>query len=161
MKTPFVSQEPLMYSNDKMCVFSGQLKAVMEHVLVFAVCELTKIVEDSFDDLLVEFTEKERENQILKDQLRDKNEEEDDELVGGKAKDYYNDSDSPSSSKVERRDSSQEPLAKKGREKEQTETTNGISTFSLHFYLFIYSLRMYARLNKYLFCSVLEEFTNN
>ncbi|XP_056598076.1 zinc finger protein 24 isoform X3 [Triplophysa dalaica] len=102
----------------------GQLKAVMEHVLVFAVCELTKIVEDSFDDLLVEFTEKERENQILKDQLRDQNEEEDDELVGGQTKDYYNDSDSPSSSKVERRDSSQEPLSKKGREKEPAETTN-------------------------------------
>ncbi|KAA0710027.1 hypothetical protein E1301_Tti018264 [Triplophysa tibetana] len=99
----------------------GQLKAVMEHVLVFAVCELTKIVEDSFDDLLVEFTEKERENQILKDELRDKNVEEDDELVDGKTKDYDNDSDSPSSSKVERRDSSQEPLAKKGREKEQTD----------------------------------------
>ncbi|KTG44530.1 hypothetical protein cypCar_00018107 [Cyprinus carpio] len=51
----------------------GQLKSVMEHVLEFAVCELTKIVEDSFDDLLAEFTKKERENQILKKQLQDKN----------------------------------------------------------------------------------------
>lgn len=104
----------------------GQLKAVMEHVLEFAVCELTKIVEDSFDDLLVEFTKKERENHILKDQLRDRNVAEGDELVGVKMKNYDIDSDSPSSSKVERQDtqSLQEPLAKKGWEKEQTETTN-------------------------------------
>lgn len=117
-----------------MC-FSGQLKVVMEHVLEFAVCELTKIVEDSFDDLLVEFTKKERENQILKDQLRHKNVT-DDELVGVKMKDY--DSDSPSSSKVERKDtrSPQEPVAKKGWEKEQTETTNGINFFHI-FYLLI------------------------
>lgn len=103
----------------------------MEHVLEFAVCELTKIVEDSFDDLLVEFTKKERENQILKVQLRDRHVAGGDEMVGVKMKDCDIDSDSPSSSKVEGKDaqSPQEPLAKKGWEKEQTETTNGIKVF--------------------------------
>ncbi|KAJ8254242.1 hypothetical protein COCON_G00208540 [Conger conger] len=43
----------------------GQLKVVMEQVLKFAVAELTKIVEDSFDDLLQELLKKERENHSL------------------------------------------------------------------------------------------------
>ncbi|XP_036408818.1 hypermethylated in cancer 2 protein [Megalops cyprinoides] len=43
----------------------GQLKVVMEQVLKFAVCELTKIVEDSFDDLLLEMMKKEKENKDL------------------------------------------------------------------------------------------------
>ncbi|XP_051519364.1 zinc finger protein with KRAB and SCAN domains 3 [Myxocyprinus asiaticus] len=101
----------------------GQLKAVMEHVLEFAICELTKIVEDSFDDLLVEFTKKERENQILKEQLQDK----DNEVVAAETEDCENDSDSPSSSKVERQESQGVPdqsSLKKAWEKEQTETTN-------------------------------------
>uniref|UniRef100_UPI0037E993B7 hypermethylated in cancer 2 protein n=1 Tax=Semicossyphus pulcher TaxID=241346 RepID=UPI0037E993B7 len=40
-----------------------QLKSVMEQVLDFAVRELTKIVEASFDDLLLEITKMEREQQ--------------------------------------------------------------------------------------------------
>ncbi|CAL8306356.1 unnamed protein product [Merluccius merluccius] len=47
----------------------GQLKGVMERVLDFAVCELTKIVEASFDDLLLEITKKEREQKALEEYL--------------------------------------------------------------------------------------------
>ncbi|XP_048846506.1 zinc finger and BTB domain-containing protein 20 isoform X1 [Brienomyrus brachyistius] len=46
-----------------------QLKAVMEQVLKFAVLELTKIVEASFDDLLLELVKKEKESKILKQSL--------------------------------------------------------------------------------------------
>ncbi|KAF3699668.1 hypothetical protein EXN66_Car015355 [Channa argus] len=46
-----------------------QLKSVMEQVLDFAVRELTKIVEASFDDLLLEITKMEREHQLLQDRL--------------------------------------------------------------------------------------------
>ncbi|XP_051992537.1 zinc finger protein 449-like [Xyrauchen texanus] len=105
----------------------GQLKAVMEHVLEIAVCELTKIVEDSFDDLLVEFTKKERENQILKEQLQDENKLEDNEVVAAETEDCENDSDSPSSSKVERQESQGVPDQSSPQEawgKEQMETTN-------------------------------------
>ncbi|XP_066530940.1 uncharacterized protein si:dkeyp-113d7.10 isoform X2 [Hoplias malabaricus] len=49
----------------------GQLKVVMEQVLDFAVCELTKIVEDSFDDLLLELMKTERENRELKERVRE------------------------------------------------------------------------------------------
>ncbi|KAM6957724.1 uncharacterized protein FYW47_011822 [Aplochiton taeniatus] len=48
----------------------GQLKTVMEQVLDFAVCELSKIVEASFDDLLLEITAKEREQHSLEEKLR-------------------------------------------------------------------------------------------
>lgn len=41
----------------------------MEHVLSFAVRELTKIVEASFDDLLLEITKMETEQQILEERL--------------------------------------------------------------------------------------------
>ncbi|XP_022076899.2 uncharacterized protein si:dkeyp-113d7.10 isoform X2 [Acanthochromis polyacanthus] len=46
-----------------------QLKSVMEQVLDFAVRELTKIVEASFDDLLLEITKMEREQQALEERL--------------------------------------------------------------------------------------------
>ncbi|KAM7387617.1 hypothetical protein PAMA_009978 [Pampus argenteus] len=46
-----------------------QLKSVMKQVLDFAVCELTKIVEASFDDLLLEITKMEREQQVLEERL--------------------------------------------------------------------------------------------
>ncbi|XP_067282287.1 myoneurin isoform X2 [Pseudorasbora parva] len=102
----------------------GQLKSVMEHVLEFAVCELTKIVEDSFDDLLLEFTKKERENHILKEQLQEKNLVETSDVVAVVPEDCEN--DSPSSSKAEKQESKglQDQSHKKGREKEQTESTN-------------------------------------
>lgn len=41
----------------------------MEHVLSFAVRELTKIVEASFDDLLLEITKMETEQQVLEERL--------------------------------------------------------------------------------------------
>ncbi|XP_042601564.1 ESF1 homolog isoform X2 [Cyprinus carpio] len=104
----------------------GQLKSVMEHVLEFAVCELTKIVEDSFDDLLAEFTKKERENQILKKQLQDKNIVEDRDVPAVETEERENDSASPSSSKAEKQESKslQYQSPKKEWEKEKTETTN-------------------------------------
>ncbi|KAK9958044.1 hypothetical protein ABG768_012225 [Culter alburnus] len=104
----------------------GQLKSVMEHVLEFAVCELTKIVEDSFDDLLLEFTKKEGENQILKEQLQEKKIVETNDVVAVVPEDCENDSASPSSSKVEKQESKglQDQSPKKGWEKEQTESTN-------------------------------------
>ncbi|XP_070703461.1 uncharacterized protein [Pempheris klunzingeri] len=46
-----------------------QLKAVMEQVLDFALHELTKIVEASFDDLLLEITKMEREQKGLEERL--------------------------------------------------------------------------------------------
>nr|AIM47943.1 ZNF287-like protein [Pantodon buchholzi] len=50
-----------------------QLKSVMEQVLKFALSELTKIVEDSFDELLLEMEKKEKENKVLKEKLAEKN----------------------------------------------------------------------------------------
>ncbi|KAG7267695.1 hypothetical protein CRUP_006519 [Coryphaenoides rupestris] len=47
----------------------ASLKGVMERVLDFAVRELTKIVEASFDDLLLEITKKEREQKALEEHL--------------------------------------------------------------------------------------------
>uniref|UniRef100_A0A3Q3R7H3 C2H2-type domain-containing protein n=1 Tax=Monopterus albus TaxID=43700 RepID=A0A3Q3R7H3_MONAL len=49
-----------------------QLKSVMEQVLDFALRELTKIVEASFDDLLLEIIKMEREHQFLEERLRKK-----------------------------------------------------------------------------------------
>ncbi|XP_047427494.1 uncharacterized protein si:dkeyp-113d7.10 isoform X2 [Mugil cephalus] len=46
-----------------------QLKSVMKQVLEFAVHELTKIVEASFDDLLLEITKMEREQLVLEERL--------------------------------------------------------------------------------------------
>lgn len=50
-------------------LLTDQLKSVMEQVLDFAVRELTKIVEASFDDLLLEITKMEREQQVLQERL--------------------------------------------------------------------------------------------
>ncbi|XP_077051128.1 uncharacterized protein LOC143701595 [Siphateles boraxobius] len=104
----------------------GQLKSVMERVLEFAICELTKIVEDSFDDLLLEFTNKERENHILKEQLQEKNIVATSDVVALVPEDFENYSASPSSSKVEKQESKglQDQSPKKGRGKDQTEPTN-------------------------------------
>lgn len=98
----------------------------MEHVLEFAVSELTKIVEDSFDDLLSEFTKKEWENQILKEQLQDKNIVEDSDVLAVETEDCENDSASPSSSKAEKQESKGlQDQSHKEWEKEKNETTNG------------------------------------
>ncbi|XP_066577909.1 uncharacterized protein LOC136767803 [Amia ocellicauda] len=59
----------------------GQLQAVLDHVLKFAVTELTKIVEHSFDDLLTEMVAKEEENRILKLRLQLRRQEQQDNGV--------------------------------------------------------------------------------
>lgn len=98
----------------------------MERVLEFAVSELTKIVEDSFDDLLLEFTKKERENQILKEQLQEKNIVATSDVVAVVPEDFENDSASPSSSKEKQElKGLQDQSPKKEWEKDQTEPTNG------------------------------------
>lgn len=89
----------------------GQLKVVMEQVLEFALTELTKIVEDSFDDLLLELTKVEHENGALSDRLRMGKKRQHDAVSCGKSdgtdskrniatvkKEVDNDSDSPGSS---------------------------------------------------------------
>lgn len=48
---------------------ADQLREVMERVLSVAVRELTKIVEASFDDLLLEITKMEAEQQVLEQRL--------------------------------------------------------------------------------------------
>ncbi|KAJ8404275.1 hypothetical protein AAFF_G00340480 [Aldrovandia affinis] len=72
--TPSQSSEHAVYANthwlDQKGRAVGQLKAVMEQVLKFAVCEVTKIVEDSFDDLLLELMKKEKENRSLNVRLQ-------------------------------------------------------------------------------------------
>lgn len=125
-------------------VSAGQLKVVMEQVLEFAVSELTKIVEDSFDDLLLELTKVERENEALNGRLRaskqchgDKsgNSAKSDVMpdvklgVAAMKKEADNDSDSPGSSEGTRRDPprGRERAAKVTRAKQQTsnESTTG------------------------------------
>ncbi|KAL2101866.1 hypothetical protein ACEWY4_003627 [Coilia grayii] len=72
--TPSPSRERSMQANARRIEQKGravgQLKAVMEQVLEFAVTELTKIVEDSFDDLVQELTKVDHENEALNDRLR-------------------------------------------------------------------------------------------
>uniref|UniRef100_A0A672Y466 C2H2-type domain-containing protein n=2 Tax=Sphaeramia orbicularis TaxID=375764 RepID=A0A672Y466_9TELE len=78
-----------------------QLKSVMERVLDFAVCELTKIVEASFDDLLLEITKMEREQQTLEERLgrsSDRGGGDKGRSGGGRRRGSENDSVSPSGS---------------------------------------------------------------
>ncbi|KAE8282680.1 hypothetical protein D5F01_LYC18068 [Larimichthys crocea] len=56
-------------SDEAAYTLQDQLKSVMEQVLDFAVRELTKIVEASFDDLLLEITKMEREQHVLEERL--------------------------------------------------------------------------------------------
>ncbi|XP_072531827.1 uncharacterized protein [Salminus brasiliensis] len=90
----------------------GQLKMVMERVLEFAVCELTKIVEDSFDDLLLELTKTEREHEKLRAQLQ---EIEDNGVRDEETQEQENRTDSPGSS---------EGAGAKEQGQELTENTN-------------------------------------
>uniref|UniRef100_A0A3B4E9Z5 C2H2-type domain-containing protein n=2 Tax=Pygocentrus nattereri TaxID=42514 RepID=A0A3B4E9Z5_PYGNA len=86
-----------------------QLKVVMEQVLEFAVCELTKIVEDSFDDLLLELTKTERENEELRERVR---ETEDKRVVDEEPQE--NRTDSPGSSEgAGAKEQGQEPAENK------------------------------------------------
>uniref|UniRef100_A0AAY4C848 Uncharacterized protein n=1 Tax=Denticeps clupeoides TaxID=299321 RepID=A0AAY4C848_9TELE len=85
-----------------------QLKVVMEQVLEFALCELTKIVEDSFDDLFLELTKKDSETDALRDRLRawgkDVREERKGSITAAAVEERDNDSDSPGSSERARQE---------------------------------------------------------
>ncbi|XP_071320820.1 uncharacterized protein [Trachinotus anak] len=100
-----------------------QLKSVMEQVLDFAVRELTKIVEASFDDLLLEITKMEREQQVLEERLGKSSDrgggggEKGRGGAGGRRRGSENDSASPSGS-----DDTREELAEVTVSKETAET---------------------------------------
>ncbi|XP_068458001.1 pinin [Clinocottus analis] len=91
-----------------------QLKAVMEQVLDFAVHELTKIVEASFDDLLLEITKMEREQQDLGETL-DRSSAPRVGPGGGRRRGSENDSVSPSGSE-DAREEPEGPAHKKAPE---------------------------------------------
>uniref|UniRef100_A0A8C6TCY8 C2H2-type domain-containing protein n=1 Tax=Neogobius melanostomus TaxID=47308 RepID=A0A8C6TCY8_9GOBI len=57
------------FSGDSRRLEQRTVKSVMQRVLEFAVSELTKIVEASFDDLLLEITKMEKEQQSLEERL--------------------------------------------------------------------------------------------
>ncbi|XP_038161570.1 zinc finger protein 469 isoform X3 [Cyprinodon tularosa] len=82
-----------------------QLKSVMEQVLAFALRELTKIVEASFDDLLLEITKMEKEQQMLEEQLERGSER---GGGGGRRRGSVNDSESPSGSEDTREEPAEE-----------------------------------------------------
>nr|XP_040047282.1 pinin [Gasterosteus aculeatus aculeatus] len=85
-----------------------QLKGVMEQVLDFAVHELTKIVEASFDDLLLEITKMEREQQDLGETLdREAGGDKGRGGAGGRRRGSENDSVSPSGSEDTREELSE------------------------------------------------------
>ncbi|XP_033969644.1 uncharacterized protein si:dkeyp-113d7.10 isoform X2 [Trematomus bernacchii] len=83
-----------------------QLKSVMEQVLDFALHELTKIVEASFDDLLLEITKMESEQQLLEERMDKGRGDKGRGGAGGRRRGSENDSVSPSGS-----DDTQEELA--------------------------------------------------
>uniref|UniRef100_A0A3B3U5D0 MAP7 domain-containing protein 1-like n=1 Tax=Poecilia latipinna TaxID=48699 RepID=A0A3B3U5D0_9TELE len=97
------------------CVGEGdQLKSVMEQVLAFALRELTKIVEASFDDLLLEITKMEAEQQQLEDKLGRSSERGGGDKsrgggAGGRRRGSVNDSVSPSGSEDTREEPAEEP----------------------------------------------------
>lgn len=92
----------------------------MEQVLDFAVRELTKIVEASFDDLLLEITKMEREQQVLEKQLGKAPDRTGAEKgrggagvgAGGRRRGSENDSASPSGSEDAREEVSEVPMSK-------------------------------------------------
>ncbi|XP_007573962.1 zinc finger protein 837 [Poecilia formosa] len=91
-----------------------QLKSVMEQVLAFALRELTKIVEASFDDLLLEITKMEAEQQQLEDKLGRSSERGGGDKprgggAGGRRRGSVNDSVSPSGSEDTREEPAEEP----------------------------------------------------
>ncbi|KAM4534590.1 uncharacterized protein V3H82_024505 [Fundulus diaphanus] len=86
-----------------------QLKSVMEQVLAFALRELTKIVEASFDDLLLEITKMEKEQQTLEEKLGRSSERGGAEKGrGGRRRGSVNDSVSPSGSEDTREEPAEE-----------------------------------------------------
>lgn len=104
----------------------GQLKMVMEHVLEFAVCELTKIVEASFDDLLLELTRKEREHIALEEQLRRLAHQENRKGGVSRRSGSENNTAFPSGSEDTRQESRNVTVKIVQGQREQTETTNGL-----------------------------------
>lgn len=99
------------------CVsLTDQLKSVMQQVLDFAVRELTKIVEASFDDLLLEITKMEREQHVLQERLGRNLDrgggEKDRGGTGGRRKGSENDSVSPSDSEDAREDPTEVSVSK-------------------------------------------------
>ncbi|XP_076864374.1 uncharacterized protein LOC143516573 [Brachyhypopomus gauderio] len=106
----------------------GQLKAVMEQVLEFAVCELTRIVEDGFDDVLLELGKTEREQVELMEQIQATTEEHG--ALSAQAQEQEGRPDSAGGSEVER----QEPhkvhdrTSSRERGKEQLGDTNEPNT---------------------------------
>uniref|UniRef100_A0A3Q2QUN2 Uncharacterized LOC105921638 n=1 Tax=Fundulus heteroclitus TaxID=8078 RepID=A0A3Q2QUN2_FUNHE len=88
---------------------ADQLKSVMEQVLAFALRELTKIVEASFDDLLLEITKMEKEQQTLEEKLGRSSERGGAEKGrGGRRRGSVNDSVSPSGSEDTREEPAEE-----------------------------------------------------
>ncbi|CAB1341606.1 unnamed protein product [Coregonus sp. 'balchen'] len=102
----------------------GQLKMVMEHVLEFAVCELTKIVEASFDDLLLEMTKKEWEHSALEEQLRRVAHRENGRGGVSRRSGSENNTAFPSGSEDTRQESRNVTVKIVRGQREQTETTN-------------------------------------
>ncbi|KAK2893335.1 uncharacterized protein si:dkeyp-113d7.10 [Channa argus] len=105
-----------------------QLKSVMEQVLDFAVRELTKIVEASFDDLLLEITKMEREHQLLQDRLGKSSErtggvveEKGRGGAGVRRRGSENDSVSPSGSEDAREDHTEVTVPKTKTEADESE----------------------------------------
>ena len=99
---------------------ADQLKSVMEQVLNFAVRELTKIVEASFDDLLLEITKMEREHQVLEERL-DKSSNRGgggEKGRAGRRRGSENDSVSPSGSEDAREELAEVPVSKEMAETE-------------------------------------------
>ncbi|CAK6981508.1 zinc finger protein 503 [Scomber scombrus] len=105
-----------------------QLKSVMQQVLDFAVCELTKIVEASFDDLLLEITKMDREQNVLVERLDKSSErggggggstggggggEKGRGGAGGRRRGSENDSESPSGSEDAREELTEVTASKK------------------------------------------------
>lgn len=103
----------------------GQLKAVMEQVLDFAMSELSKIVEASFEDLLLEITVKEREQRDLEERLRSAGRPENGKSRAARRRGSEHDSASPSGSEGARDEAGDAPGAKIGRKEEANETANG------------------------------------
>ncbi|CAN9505097.1 unnamed protein product [Ophioblennius macclurei] len=102
-----------------------QLKSVMEQVLDFAVRELTKIVEASFDDLLLEITKMEREQQTLEERLGkgappERGPAEKGGRASGRRRGSENDSVSPSGSE-DTREEAEVPVSKETDNKDDPE----------------------------------------
>ncbi|XP_026871900.2 zinc finger protein 846 isoform X2 [Electrophorus electricus] len=101
------------------------LKVVMEQVLEFAVCELTRIVEDSFDDVLLELDKTEREQMELMEQIQAMAEEHG--TVSAEAQELEGRPDSASSSEAATQESNRvyDRTTAKERGKEQAGDNNG------------------------------------